>query len=139
MPLKISPSIAIPDNELVITAIRAQGAGGQNVNKVASAVHLRYDFGGSAALPDAIKQRLLRLHDHRISDDGVIVIKSQEHRSQEKNKDAALERLRTLIRSALVTRKPRKPTKPTKASQARRLERKARHSRLKRTRGKIDD
>lgn len=136
MPLKISPTITIPDNEIEVTAIRAQGAGGQNVNKVASAVHLRYDFAASAALPEAIKQRLLRMHDHRISDDGVIVIKSQEHRSQEKNKEAALERLRALLASALVARKPRKPTKPTRASQAKRLERKARRSEIKRTRSK---
>jgi ribosome-associated protein len=134
--LQISRSIAIPDDELHISAVRAQGAGGQNVNKVASAVHLRFDIGASRSLPDDCKQRLIRLRDHRITGDGIIVIKSQQHRSQEQNKVAALERLRELIQSALVTRKPRKATKPTRASQAKRLERKTRHGRLKRSRGK---
>jgi ribosome-associated protein len=134
--LQISRSIAIPDDELHISAVRAQGAGGQNVNKVASAVHLRFDIGASRSLPDDCKQRLIRLRDHRITSDGIIVIKSQQHRSQEQNKVAALERLRELIQSALVTRKPRKATKPTRASQAKRLERKTRHGRLKRSRGK---
>jgi ribosome-associated protein len=136
MPIQITPTLAIPDDELEVTAIRAQGAGGQNVNKVASAVHLRFDVNASKALPDAIKQRIVRVHDHRISDDGVIVIKSQEHRSQEKNKIAAYERLSELIKSALVTRKPRRPTKPTRAAREKRLDRKAKHSKLKRARGK---
>ena len=134
--LPISRSIVIPDDELQFSAVRAQGAGGQNVNKVASAVHLRFDIAASRSLPDACKERLLRLNDRRITSDGVIVIKSQQHRSQEQNKAAALERLCELIQSALVTRKRRKATKPTRASQAKRLDRKTRHGRLKESRGK---
>ena len=134
--LQVSHSIAIPDDELQFSAVRAQGAGGQNVNKVASAVHLRFDIAGSKSLPDACKERLLGLSDRRITSDGVIVIKAQQHRSQEQNKAAALERLRELIESALVRRKPRKATKPTRASKAKRLDRKVRHGRLKESRGK---
>jgi ribosome-associated protein len=137
--LQVSHAIAIPDDEVQISAVRAQGAGGQNVNKVASAVHLRFDIAASKSLPDSCKQRLLRLRDHRVTSNGVIVIKSQQHRSQEQNKAEALERLRELIQSVLVTRKPRKATKPTRASQAKRLERKTRHGRLKQSRGKPED
>ena len=106
--LQISDTISIPDSELEFAAIRAQGAGGQNVNKVASAIHLRFDIRASKSLPDVCKQRLLALQDQRISGDGVVVIKAQQHRSQEKNRAAALERLRELIQRTLVTRKPRK-------------------------------
>jgi ribosome-associated protein len=102
-------------------------------------VHLRFDITASKALPDACKQRLLQLRDHRITSDGVVVIKAQQTRSQEQNKEAALERLRELIQSALVTRKPRRPTKPTRSSQSRRLDSKTLHSRLKKTRGKVDE
>lgn len=137
--VRISDDITIPRAELDFSAIRAQGAGGQNVNKVSSAVHLRFDIAASNALPDACKQRLLRLRDHRISAEGVVVIKAQQHRSQEKNRAAAVERLRELIQRALVTPKPRKPTRRTRASHARRLDRKALRGRLKRGRARIDD
>jgi len=134
--LRISNNVEIPDNEIDMQAIRAQGAGGQNVNKVASAIHLRFDINASS-LPAFYKQRLLTLADQRISSDGVIVIKAQRYRSQEKNREEALERLRELIRSVLVTHKKRKPTRPTRASIKRRLEAKQKRSKIKRNRGKV--
>ena len=137
--LRIGQGIAISESEIDITAIRAQGAGGQNVNKVASAVHLRYDIAGSAALPDRCRQRLLSRRDQRISADGVVVIKAQQYRSFERNKDAALARLRALIESALVEPKRRKPTRPSAGAVQRRLDRKARRGALKKTRGRIED
>ena len=135
--LIISQQVVVPDTEIDIQAIRAQGAGGQNVNKVSSAIHLRFDINASS-LPDFYKDKLLHLSDQRISKDGIIVIKAQQFRSQEKNREEALNRLQLLIKSAAVTRKKRKPTKPTIGSQKRRIESKTKRGRLKGLRGKVD-
>ncbi|MFL0796909.1 MAG: aminoacyl-tRNA hydrolase [Cellvibrionaceae bacterium] len=135
MPLNISSTVTIPDNEIELNPIRAQGAGGQNVNKVSSAIHLRFDIAASS-LPDFYKERLLVLSDYRISKDGVIVIKAQEHRTQEKNREAALARLQALIRSVNVVQKKRRPTKPTKSSQRKRMDKKTQRGKIKSLRGK---
>jgi ribosome-associated protein len=134
--LEITQQIAIPDEEIAIVAIRAQGAGGQNVNKVASAVHLRFDVQGSS-LPEAVRSRVLRLADRRISKTGVIVIKAQEHRTFEKNREAARQRLAQLIRRAVLPTKKRKFTRPTRSAARRRVDRKTRRGRVKQLRRKV--
>lgn len=136
--LHISGKVSIPDAEIEISAIRAQGAGGQHVNKVSSAIHLRFDIRASS-LPDLYKERLLKLSDRRISNDGVVVIKAQQHRSREKNLDEALRRLQELIRGVAVSRKARKPTKPTRSSRMKRLDSKSRRGEIKAARGKVTD
>lgn len=134
---QITPALALPDDEVQLNAIRAQGAGGQNVNKVSSAVHLRFDVVASS-LPDDCKQRLLALPDRRVNERGVIVIKAQRFRTREKNTADALVRLRVLIRGALSVPRRRIPTKPGKAAGERRLEGKSRRGRIKQLRGKVE-
>ena len=136
--VQISPHVAIPDSEIQIHAIRSQGAGGQNVNKVSTAIHLQFDIKASS-LPPFYKTALLTLKDHRISEDGIITIKAQQHRTQERNRGDALERLRALIHSVTIPRKYRRPTKPTKASEHRRVEGKKRQGRLKALRRSLDE
>ena len=135
--LNISSNVSLDDNEITFEAIRAQGSGGQKVNKTSVAIHLRFDIAASS-LPDFYKEKLLSLKDKRITKEGIIVIKSQQHRSQEQNRDEALERLTELIKSVNVIQKKRIATKPTKGSVNRRLKSKKKHAGKKRLRGKVD-
>mgnify|MGYP001813441974 FL=1 len=136
--LKISDKISLDDREIEISAIRAQGAGGQNVNKVSSAIHLRFDIKASS-LPGAVKHRLMTTKDQRITADGVVIIKAQNHRTQEKNRNEALARLSDLIKGALRAPRKRIPTRPGRAAKERRIDDKKKRGSLKKLRGKLID
>jgi len=136
--LQITKSLSIALTEIEMTAIHSQGAGGQNVNKVASAIHLRFDIGASS-LPYTYKERLLNLNDQRITKDGIVIIKSQSHRTQDQNREEALQRLQQLIHSITTLPKPRRPTKPTRSSQRKRLDSKTKRSAVKALRKPIDE
>ncbi|MGB3209210.1 MAG: alternative ribosome rescue aminoacyl-tRNA hydrolase ArfB [Desulforhopalus sp.] len=138
MPLSISNTVSVPLHEIVLMPIRAQGAGGQNVNKVSSAIHLRFDINNSS-LPEFYKERLLSIRDSRLTDDGVIVIKAQQYRTQEKNREDALERLALIIRRAVHVPKNRKPTRPSGSARKKRVDSKTRRGKIKSLRKKVTD
>jgi ribosome-associated protein len=134
----MSSDLVIPESEMHLTAVRSQGAGGQNVNKVSSAIHLRFDIRASS-LPEDVKERLLAMRDSRITEDGVVVIKAQQHRSQDQNRSEAIERLQALVRQAAARPKLRKATRPTRGSKRRRLESKKHRAEVKALRRKLLD